>query len=361
MIEEVNLRSTRRWSQKNKKNFLADAWNGNYEFYMFDARQEDFAPITEEFEDYMDEVHEVVEESSNESLNQSANVAWANVMKTTIGEIEDEEPFSEDEEVGELKYWNDDNPDWESAQWRADFEKAILNGYKEVEEWNEAIKTDPDKKKCKPKLIDPYWPFALRQLRLKNEEEKEGGPQLNDDIINSSDDDDEDDDEMPELEGSGADAESAVNLDEARIEVETESMGETDLQIIPEVQEENAENQVTESETGSADTIDEATNLTSAVSLENEASDQIIIVGGADEERTDEEELIFEVQLNDDQEVNQVSAEEPSAAPVERPRPLTPRFDHNRFKASLTELRRKKPKNTRGQIYLEQCKNKKSI
>ena len=165
-----NLRGTRRWCQKTKKNFLQDGWDGKYEIAMFDARKTGESAIGPDFIDLMHEIDDDDSSRSNSPVNQ---VTWANEMQFTEGEIQEECPFSEDEESVCLDFPEEVRNAWENREWRDNYEIAINEAFQKIYDHNESIKNDPAKARMKPKDINPFWSHALQEIRQRNRDEDE--------------------------------------------------------------------------------------------------------------------------------------------------------------------------------------------
>ena len=161
------LRGTRRWSQIEKRSYLQDGWNGNYEFYMFEARKVGIVPLSDDFEKHMEEMDEESDTSSlDQTRLQAEEMTWANQLHQTEGSTEDSEerPFSEDDEPSGLDFDREDENKWDCEEWRGELRIAIEKACKKVYSHNEAIKSGDKKFRCKPMDIDPHWNFLLKQL-----------------------------------------------------------------------------------------------------------------------------------------------------------------------------------------------------
>ena len=171
-----NLRNTRRWCQRSKRNYLQDAWNGRYEHYMFEAREKGVNAINPDFCLHMNEEDEE-EDSRSESPNSEVSVTWANEMQFTEGEELEEFPFSEDEESIAVDFPEEDLNLWDDFEWRDRYAVAINVAYGKVYERNEAVKNDPTSR-MKPVDINPHWSFLLQQISQRNKDEAERAAEL---------------------------------------------------------------------------------------------------------------------------------------------------------------------------------------
>ena len=171
-----NLRSTRRWCQITKRNYLQNGSNGCYEFCMFEKRPDDTSAINDDFWDFMNEAEEEESDLSSEASSPRSSTTWANQMQLTEGEEQEEYPFSEDEDSVQIDFPEEDLNDWDNPQWRSNFAIAINEAYDKVYAHNEAIKNDPNMARKKPVDIDPYWGFAMQQIlerdRIDQEKDK---------------------------------------------------------------------------------------------------------------------------------------------------------------------------------------------
>ena len=158
----------RRWCQKSKRNFLQDAWNGKYEFFLFDAKDASEKALPDDFTTLMQEMDEI---SSRASSPGALNVTWANEMQVTVGEMEEEQPFSEDEEFFALDFPDEHRNDWPNREWRERYEIALNEAFQRVYDRNEGIKNDPAQANLKPADIDPFWSHALAEIKRRNKEE----------------------------------------------------------------------------------------------------------------------------------------------------------------------------------------------
>lgn len=155
------------------------SWNGFYEFYMFEKRPEEEKALCDDFWEYMQEEDEDESETGSEHSSSPRNsVTWANEMQLTEGVEQEEHPFSEDEESVQIDFPEEDLNDWDNAEWRANFAIAINEAYTKVYEHNERIKNDPAMARKKPIDIDPFWGFALQQIKERDREEEENAEQL---------------------------------------------------------------------------------------------------------------------------------------------------------------------------------------
>ena len=169
-----NLRSTRRWCQITRRNYLQNGWNGEYEFFMFNKRPDGHNALMDDFWDQMQEVYEDCSETdSDRSISPRNSVTWANEMQLSEGVDVEEYPFSEDEESVQIDFPEENLNDWESSKWRSNYAIAINEAYQKVYEHNEAIKNDPGMSRKKPIDIDPFWGFALQQIMQRNKEDEE--------------------------------------------------------------------------------------------------------------------------------------------------------------------------------------------
>ena len=164
-----NLRGTRRWCQKSKRNFLQDSWNGKYEFHLFNARKSEDKALPEDFIELMQEPDE--ERSSRSSTPGSLNVTWANEMQVTTGTAEEEQPFSEDEDIFALDFPEEHLNKWDDREWRDKYEIALNEAFQRVYDRNEGRKNDPAQANLKPADIDPFWSHALQEIKHRNREE----------------------------------------------------------------------------------------------------------------------------------------------------------------------------------------------
>ena len=170
VIKNVNnLRGTRRWCQRSKRNFLQDGWNGKYEFSLFDARKQGEKALPVDFANLMQEVDEEMQSRSDSPV--SGEVSWANEMQVTTGELLEEQPFSEDEDVFALDFPEESRNDWDNREWRDSYEIALNEAFQRVYDRNEEIKNDPEKANLKPADIDPFWSHALQEIKHRNREE----------------------------------------------------------------------------------------------------------------------------------------------------------------------------------------------
>ena len=154
-------------------------WNGFYDFFMFEKRPKNENALCDDFWDYMQEEDEDGSETGSEhSISPRNSVTWANEMQLTEGVEPEEHPFSEDEESVQIDFPEEDLNDWENAEWRANFAIAINEAYSKVYEHNEMIKNDPTMARKKPIDIDPFWGFALQQIKERDREEEENSEKL---------------------------------------------------------------------------------------------------------------------------------------------------------------------------------------
>ena len=328
-----NLRNTRRWCQKSKRNYLQDAWNGRYEFYMFEAREKGSNAISAEFCLHMNEEEEE-DDSRSESPNSDVSVTWANEMQLTEGEEPEELPFSEDEESIAIDFPDEELNLWDDFEWRDRYAVAINEAYGKVYERNEAVKNDPTLR-LKPVDIDPHWSFLLQQIAQRNKDEADEVNELQErefeieigdrsDVTSTSIHGYDTDNNTITTEAESANAEDEVDLNEALIGSEAESDETTPM------------------------TTNE---LATTIAIEANETDEVRSEGSAEVLIIERQEEVMELQVEPEQ--GEVREEDSREREIARNR-----FDFQSFKARLIEFKNRLPSDISNQSLIIKTSDK---
>lgn len=313
------------------------AWDGHYRINMFHKAPQTngIVRVPTNLQDLLDQEDEAEDPAYTSAIrtpspptDPSRNFANTSIMELIEGDIEHEEPFSDDELDPMIDNFAEDEV-WNNAEWRKRLENKLHKKIRETEEYNKMLENDPTKKFFRKREIDPYWNYLLDEIEFTD-----GHDQLqaaSNEVIDVDDgiyseqavilqNESQEDDVMPALEGDTNEEATTESVDvhnQGLIDINPNDLEPTQSIIYAEEQS-NATTNDTEERSFANETRDAGSSSESS-----SEDDQIVVITGNEIGRNDEDEEILQNENN--------------TAPVQR------RFDYHQFKANLKILAARQP------------------